>query len=220
MSRFGRDYLKVGMYTEVIFPSQEIRFIAVNDGVYSERGSDEFMPIRNIFNEMYARDASKKIRAGLKSKGIRGNRLSAIPIYGYMLDPDDKTKWIIDPEAAPTVRRIYQMTLEGKGPFLIAKELQGDKILSPSAYMVKKGLGRFKNSSISDPCKWHAQSVADIIEKPEYMGHTVNFKTYKPSYKTNIKKNSPDKWLIVENTQEAIIGKETWESAQKMRTDV
>ena len=218
MSRFGRDYLKVGIYTEVMFPSKEIRFIAINDGVDSANGSDEFTAIRNIFNEMYAKDASKKIRASLKSKGMNGSRLSAIPIYGYMLDLTDKNKWVIDPEAAETVKRIYQMILEGKGPFLISKQLQNDKILSPSAYMSEKGFGRFKNSHISEPYKWHAQSVSDIIEKPEYMGHTVNFKTYKPSYKTNIKKRIPrENWLIIENTQEAIIDSETWNLAQKLR---
>jgi DNA invertase Pin-like site-specific DNA recombinase len=218
MSRFGRDYLKVGIYTEIIFPAKGVRFIAVNDNVDSENGNDELMAIRNIFNEMYARDTSKKIRAGLKSKGMRGRRLSVIPIYGYMLDPDDKNKWIIDREAAQTVKRIYQMVLGGKGPSLIAKELQKDKILSPSAYMVKKGFGRFKNSCIGDPYKWYAQSIADIIEKPEYMGHTVNFKTYKPSYKTAAKKKAPrEEWLIVENTQEAIIDRETWDAVQELR---
>jgi len=195
MSRFGRDYLKVGMYTEIVFPSKEVRFIAVNDGVDSAKGNDEFIAIRNIFNEMYARDTSKKIRASLKSKGMRGGRLSTIPIYGYMLDPNDKNKWIIDPEAAEIVKRIYKMILEGKGPFIISKELQNEKILSPSAYMAKKGFGRFKNSHITEPYNWYAQSIADIIEKPEYTGHTVNFKTYKPSYKINIKKN-PTRKLV------------------------
>ena len=188
MSRFGRDYLKVGFYTELVFPEKNIRFIAVNDGVDSINGNDEFAAIRNIFNEMYAKDTSKKIRSGLQSKGAGGGRLTNAPIYGYMLDTGNKNNWIIDYEAAAVVKSVYQMLLDGKGPFLIAKALKNEKILSPAAYMSEKGAGRFRNADISDPYKWNAQSVANMIAMPEYMGHTVNFKTYKASYKTKTKK--------------------------------
>ena len=222
MSRFGRNYLQVGMYTEMLFPEYGVHFIAVNDGVDSVRGDSEFTAIRNVFNEMYAKDTSKKIRATWQSKGRSGEHLTTIPPYGYKKDPNDKNHWIVDDEAAEVVRRIYRMAIEGKGPYEIARILASEKVERPSYYLAQRGLGKHKTSYNPDePYTWRGGTVADILSKPEYIGHTVNFRTYKESYKDKHSKMTPKEDLVIfENTQEAIIDKETWERVQTLRKTI
>ena len=178
MSRFGRDYLQVGMYTDVVFPEFGVHFIAVNDGVDSTRGESEFTAIRNVFNEMYARDTSKKIRATWQSKGKSGEHLTTIPPYGYMKSPEDKKKWIVDEEAAAVVQKIFSLCASGKGPTQIAKWLKQQQILNPTAYCHAKGLPT-SNKPTADPYKWTNETVSRILERVDYLGHTVNFKTTK-----------------------------------------
>lgn len=177
MSRLGRDYLKVGMYKET-FRKLGVRLIAVNDGVDSSR-DDDFTPFRNIMNEWYARDTSKKIRSTFKAKGEAGKRVASSPIYGYLKDPEDKEKWIIDEEAAAIVKRIYQMCMEGKGPYQIAQILTEEEIDIPAYHLQKMGFGLWKTRKIEHPQKWGSSTVTHILSKHEYCGHTVNFKTRK-----------------------------------------
>jgi hypothetical protein len=180
--------------------------------------SNDLAEIRDMFNDMNAREKSKKIRSVLKTKGAEGKKLTNTPIYGYRLDPEDKNKWVVDPEAAEVVKLVYQMYVEGQGPYRIAKALHDKKILTPTAYMSKARIGKFRNYTVSDPYKWNAQTVTNILEMPEYAGHTVNFKTYKPSHKNIKKKTAPrEDWLIFRNTHEAVIDEATWEEAQKRR---
>lgn len=216
MSRLGRDYLKVGFYTEVMFVEKNIRFIAINNGIDSANQTDsDFTPFLNIINEWYAKDTSKKIRAVMKAKGESGKHLTTRPPYGYMKSPDDKTKWIVDDEAAQIVKKIFDLCLEGYGTSQIARILKNEKILTPFSYWHGKGQA-FKSSE--NPYNWSADTIAGIIEKKEYLGHTVNFKTYKQSYKSKKKCTNPEeKQLIFENTHEAIIDVDTWERVQELR---
>lgn len=216
MSRLGRDYLKVGFYTEVMFVEKNIRFIAINNGIDSANQTDsDFTPFLNIINEWYAKDTSKKIRAVMKAKGESGKHLTTRPPFGYMKSPDDKTKWIVDDEAAQIVKKIFALCLEGYGTSQIARILKDEKILTPFSYWNSKGQA-FKSSE--KPYNWSADTIAGIIEKKEYLGHTVNFKTYKQSYKSKKKCSNPEeKHLIFENTHEAIIDIDTWERVQALR---
>jgi len=217
MSRFGRDYLQVGMYTDILFPDFGVHFIAVNDGVDSTRGENEFTAIRNVFNEMYARDTSKKIRATWQSKGKSGEHLCTNPPYGYMKDPNDKTKWIVDEEAAAVVQTIFSLCVDGMGPTQIAKWLRAKQILTPSAYWKSKGIKK-PVAVTDDPYKWVNETVSAILERLEYLGHTVNFKTKKQSYKS--KKtlwNDPDDWAVFENTQPPIIEESVFVIVQNIR---
>lgn len=216
MSRLGRDYLKVGFYTEVMFVEKNIRFIAINNGIDSANQTDsDFTPFLNIINEWYAKDTSKKIRAVMKAKGESGKHLTTRPPFGYMKSPDDKTKWIVDDEAAQIVKKIFALCLEGYGTSQIARILKDEKILTPFSYWNSKGQA-FKSSK--NPYNWSADTIAGIIEKKEYLGHTVNFKTYKQSYKSKKKCTNPEeKQLIFENTHEAIIDIDTWERVQELR---
>ncbi|MBP3447631.1 MAG: recombinase family protein [Clostridia bacterium] len=216
MSRLGRDYLKVGFYTEVMFVEKNIRFIAINNGIDSANQTDsDFTPFLNIINEWYAKDTSKKIRAVMKAKGESGKHLTTRPPYGYMKSPDDTTKWIVDDEAAQIVKKIFALCLEGYGTSQIARILKDKKILTPFSYWNSKGQA-FKSSG--NPYNWSADTIAGIIEKKEYLGHTVNFKTYKQSYKSKKKLHNPEeKHLIFENTHEAIIDVDTWERVQELR---
>ena len=217
MSRFGRNYLQVGMYTEVMFPDYGVHFIAVNDGVDSVRGDSEFTAIRNVFNEMYAKDTSKKIRATWQSKGRSGEHLCTIPPYGYMKHPEDKKKWIIDEEAAAIVQKIFSLCMDGLGPTQIAKWLRQQKIENPTAYCMRKGLPT-SNKPTADPYKWTNETVSRILERMDYLGHTVNFKTTKQSFKSKKKLwNDPSEWVIFENTQEAIIEESVFLVVQKIR---
>ena len=217
MSRFGRDYLQVGMYTDVLFPDFGVHFIAVNDGVDSTRGENEFTAIRNVFNEMYARDTSKKIRATWQSKGKSGEHLTTIPPYGYIKDPEDKKKWIVDEEAAAVVQKIFALCVSGKGPTQIAKWLKQQQILNPTAYAHSKGLPA-SNKPTADPCRWTNETVCRILDRVDYLGHTVNFKTKKRSYKSKKKLwNDPADWVIFENTQPPIIEESVFIIVQNIR---
>lgn len=221
MSRIGRNYLEVGFYTEVLFRKKNVRFIAISNNVDSalNDGSNEFAPFLNIMNEWYVRDTSRKIKSVLHNKGMEGKHLTSNAIYGYKKDPDAPDRWIIDEEAAAVVRRIYQLIIEGNGPMQVARILKDEKIERPSYYLAKQGLGTCRGScDMSRPYTWTATTVSDIVRKPEYMGHTVNFRTKKLSYKDkNSVHNSPEDWIIFENTQEAIVDEETWLTVQKIR---
>lgn len=216
MSRFGRNYIMVGYYTEILFEQAGIRFIAVNDGVDNEHDSDEFTPFRNIINEWYARDTSKKVRAVLRAKGTSGKHLSAIPPYGYRKDPIDSAKWIIDEEAAPIVREVYKMFVEGKTPIQIANILNDRKVDSPLVHFVKNGMpNRARKDGIP---LWSGPSIYNMLGQEAYTGCTVNFKTLKKSYKSKDQIILPkEEWKIFENTQEAIIDKDTFAIVQQMR---
>lgn len=217
MSRFGRDYLQVGFYTDMLFPDFGVHFIAVNDGVDSTRGENEFTAIRNVFNEMYARDTSKKIRATWQSKGKSGEHLTTIPPYGYMKDPDNKKKWIIDEEAAAVVQQIFALCVSGMGPTQIAKWLEKHEIYNPTAYSQAKGRP-VTNKPTANPYKWTNETVSRTLERIEYLGHTVNFKTRKQSYKSKKKLwNNPSEWVIFENTQPPIVEESVFLIVQNIR---
>ena len=214
MSRMGRDYLKVGYYTESFFVERDIRYIAINDGVDSDKGDNDFTPFRNLFNDFYARDTSKKIRAVMRAKGNAGEHLCTNPPYGYMKDPADKKKWIVDEEAAEIVKRIFDLCIAGKGPMQIAKLLTDEHILTVKAHYAQ----RAGKPLPEKPYHWDPKSVAGILERPEYTGCTVNFKTYSKSHK--LKKrlyNVPENQRIFPNTQPAIIDEQVFVRVQELR---
>lgn len=214
MSRMGRDYLKVGYYTESFFAERDIRYIAINDGVDSDKGDNDFTPFRNLFNDFYARDTSKKIRAVIRAKGNAGEHLCTNPPYGYMKDPADKKKWIVDEEAAEIVRRIFDLCIAGKGPMQIAKLLTAEHVLTVKAHYAQ----RDGKPLPEKPYQWSPKSVAGILERPEYTGCTVNFKTYSKSHK--LKKrlhNAPENQRIFSNTQPAIIEEQVFARVQELR---
>lgn len=218
MSRLGRDYLKVGYYTEIAFPNAEVRFIAINNGVDSANQQDsDFTPFLNIINEWYAKDTSKKIRAVFKAKGESGKPLCTTPPFGYKKDPDDKNHWIVDEDAAKVVKYIFQLCIEGYGPTQIAHKLKDEGIFTPSYYF--KSIGLYPTAIITEePCKWSARPVANILDKQEYLGHTINFKTRRKSYKIKKKiDNDPSEWKVFKNKHEAIIDEETFSTVQKIR---
>ena len=193
MSRLGRDYLKVGFYTEVLFVEKGVRFIAINNGIDSANQQDsDFTPFLNIINEWYAKDTSKKIRAVMKSKGEAGEHLCTNPPYGYMKDPENKKRWIVDEEAAEVVKRIFALCLDGYGPSQIARILKEDKIITPTIHFQQTGRAT-RNAPPDNPYNWTGDTIADILERPEYQGHTVNFKTYKQSYKSKKTCYNPEK---------------------------
>jgi len=217
MSRLGRDYLQVGMYTEIFFPEHDVHFIAVNDGVDSNQEDNEFTPFRNIINEWYAKDTSKKIRAVKRSKGMAGEHIGSHPPYGYMKNPENKKEWIVDEEAAEVVREIFRLCVGGYGPTRIANILTERKILCPTYYALEKG-GKPRTTLPVDKFAWNGPVVAKILDRMDYLGHTVNFKTHVKSYKVHKTiYNSPDQWKVFEGTHEAIIDKETFEIVQKIR---
>ena len=222
MSRAGRDYLQTGFYTEVFFRQHGVHFIAIANGVDSEdQNSNEFAPFLNIMNEWYLRDQSRKVSAAYKIKGNSGKHTYTHAIYGYKKDPEDKDRWIIDEEAAAVVRRIFQLSIEGHGGYEIAQILTREKVESPSYYLASRGIGLFKNrKDMTRPYDWYGNSVNVLLSKPEYMGHTVNFRTSKKSYKDKRIMNPPEDWLIFENTHEAIVDPETWHLAQQTRKTV
>lgn len=218
MSRLGRDYLQVGMYTEMIFPNADIRFIAINNGVDSINGTENDMtPFINLFNEFYAKDTSKKIRAVFKAKGNAGKPLSTNPPYGYLKDPDDKYHWILDEEAAPVVKEIFALCVAGRGPSQIASELERRGIPTPSEHYALIGVSCAAQKS-EQARHWQTRTISGILQKKEYLGHTVNFKTYRKSFKCKKKiDNAPSEWVIFENTHEAIIDQETFDIVQRIR---
>lgn len=218
MSRLGRDYLKVGYYTEIVFPEAEVRFIAINNGVDSFNQTDnDLTPFINIFNEFYAKDTSKKIKAVFKAKGESGKPLATNPPYGYLKDKNDKNKWVVDEVASEVVKEIFRLCVNGFGPSQIARELKSREIPTPSEYFESIGVKTpYRKSEIKN--NWQARTIADLLDKMEYLGHTVNFKTYKKSYKSKkFIKNPKEKWQIFENTHEAIIDKETFDIVQRIR---
>lgn len=219
LSRFGRDYLKVGFYTEIMFPEKGVRFIAINNSVDSANPTEnDFTPFLNIMNEWYAKDTSNKIRTIFRSRMQDGKRCSGAIPYGYRRDPEDKNHLLIDEEAAKVVRRIYQMVIDGMGSQAIANQLTADNVLIPSAYLEQSEHGESRNHSYHDPCRWNSTAVSYILDKQEYMGHTVLGKTICENFKTKKRRKArPDELIIFENTHEPIIDAETWHLVQKLR---
>ncbi|NMA25947.1 MAG: recombinase family protein [Clostridiales bacterium] len=215
MSRFGRNYLEVGMYTEVMFPEKDVRFIAVNDGVDSDRGDNDFTPFRNIINEWYAKDTSKKVRAVFKAKGMSGQRLGTHIPYGYLKGEDGKL--VEDVETSPVVRLIFQLAAEGNGPCRIARMLREREIITPSTLAFRRhGSTAFYDPD--HPYHWRESTIINILKRKEYLGHTVNFKTTKKSFKCKKTVHNPeDKQMVFENTHKALIDRETWDIVQKNR---
>ena len=216
MSRLGRDYIMVGQLQEM-FRINGVRLIALNDNVDTLRGEDDLVPFRNIMNEWYAKDISKKIKSTFKSKGNSGKHVASSAPYGYLKDPNDKNHWIVDEEAAEIVRRMFMMTMEGKGPYQIAQILESEKVLIPGAYLAKKGAGLYQNKVFENPYHWSSSTIASILKKREYLGHTVNFKTAKHFKDKKSHYVSEDNWLIFENTQEPIIDQELFDNVQRVR---
>lgn len=216
MSRLGRDYLQVGYYTDTYFSDRNIRFIAVNDCVDSADGENELAPFRNVMNEMYARDISRKVRSSHRLRGNAGEPLSQPP-YGYMKSPENKKKWIVDAEAAQVVQDIFRMCLEGKGNETIARILQEQKVLIPMAYWQSKGLPRGGKKTQPNPYKWGKTTVAKILAQQEYCGDIINFKTYSKSFKNKSRIPNPEEnWAVFKNVHEPIIDRETFEAVQKL----
>lgn len=215
LSRLGRDYVSVGNYTDSYFPEHNVRFIAVNDAIDSDEGESEIAPFKNILNEMYARDISKKIRSSHRLRGSMGEPLSQPP-YGYMKSPENKKKWIIDPEAATVVKSIFKMCLDGKGNETIARELQENEVLIPMAYWRSKGLNRGGKKTQTNPYKWCKTTIQKILSQQEYCGDIINFKTYSKSFKNKTRyENSKENWAVFKDVNEPIIDRETFETVQK-----
>lgn len=218
MSRLGRDYLKVGQVMEIL-RQRGVRLIAINDGVDSLKGDDDFTPFRNIMNEFYARDTSRKIRSVFKSKGMSGKHLTGTVIYGYLWD-EKREHWLVDEEAAEVVRRIFSLTLEGYGPYQIACKLSADRIEIPVVHLARFNEGVNRSKPVKDPYGWGSSTIVNILKKREYLGHTINFKTRKHFKDKKSHYVSEDEWTIFENTHEAIIDQQTFDLAQKIRSNV
>lgn len=215
MSRFGRNYLEVGMYTEIMFPDKDVRFIAINDGVDSARDDNDFTPFRNIINEWYAKDTSKKIRAVFRAKGLSGKRLSTQTPYGYL--KGENGQLIEDTETAPVVRLIFRLAVEGNGPGKIARILREKQIVTPGTLEFHR-TGRTSRYNPEFPYQWHESTVVNILEQKDYLGNTYNFKTTKKSYKSKkVIRNPEEKQVVFENTHVALIDQETWDLVQKAR---
>lgn len=215
-SRFGRNYLEVGQYTDYYFPEHNIRFIAINDCIDSENGEDDFSAFRNVMNEMYAKDISRKVRSSHRLRGNAGEPL-APPPYGYVKDPANKKKWIIDPDAAEVVQRIFRLCIEGNGNETIARILQDDKILVPQAYWQSKGMSRGGKKTQPNPYKWCKTTIAKMLEQQEYCGDIINFKSYSKSFRNKTRVENPkENWAIFKDVHEPIIDRETWERVQAL----
>ena len=216
MSRFGRDYVRVGFYTENVFPDMNVRFLAINDSVDSATGENEIIPFKNILNEWYARDTSKKVRAVFRAKGMAGESIATNIPYGYMKDPANPKHWIVDEPASKVVQRIFQYCMDGLGVTHIANQLRKAEIEVPTVHACNAGYR--KSGRTFNPYDWHNTTVARILERREYLGHTINFKTYRKSYKNRKKlANDPSEHVIFENTHEAIIKEEVFEKVQQIR---
>ena len=216
LSRLGREYSYMGRLQDFIFPAYDVRFIAVNDDVDSARGENDFAVFKNVFNDYYAKDTSRKIRAVVKMRGEAGEHIASHPPFGYMKDPEDKKKWIVDEEAAHIVRRIFDLCIAGKGPMQIAKLLTAEKVLTVTAYHARQ-----EHRALPDePCRWNGNAVVKILERREYTGCTVNFKTYTKSLKFKKRMENPtENWRIFEDTQPAIIEPGQWERVQELRSN-
>ena len=219
MSRFGRDYLQVGTYMEVL-RKNDTRLIALNDNADTLKGDDEFTPFRNIMNEWYARDTSKKVRSAFQAKNLAGKHTSSAVPYGYLKSETDKNQWIVDPVAAAVVKRIFQMTMEGKGPYQIAQILSDEHVEIPAYYHQKFGIGLWQSREIKKPYNWGSSTIAHILDNPSYLGHTCNFKTRKHFKDKKSHYVDQDQWTIIENTHEAIIDQETFDNAQRLRRNI
>ena len=207
LSRLGRNYLQVGMYTEVLFPQKGVRYIAINDGVDSMQGDNELTPLKNLFNEWMVRDTSKKIKAAFRSKGMSGKPITSQPVYGYLKGEDGG--FVIDEEAAPVVRQIFSLCLAGYGPTQIARKLTEQNIPTPGTLEYRR-TGSMRRYYPDYPCKWATNTVVHILERKEYLGHTVNFKTESPSYKVKKTVCTPEeKQAVFENTHEPILDRDT-----------
>ena len=215
MSRLGRDYLKVGQVMEIL-RQRGVRLIAINDGVDSLKGDDDFTPFRNIMNEFYARDTSRKIRSVFKSKGMSGKHLTGTVIYGYLWD-EKREHWLVDEEAAEVVRRIFSLTMEGCGPYQISKLLSEAKVEIPAVHLARFDEGVNRTKPVKDPYGWGSSTIVNILKKREYLGHTVNFKTRKHFKDKKSHYVDESEWTIFENTHEAIIDQETFDNVQRIR---
>ena len=215
MSRLGRDYLKVGQVMEIL-RQRGVRLIAINDGVDSLKGDDDFTPFRNIMNEFYARDTSRKIRSVFKSKGMSGKHLTGTVIYGYLWD-ERREHWLVDEEAAEVVRRIFSLTMEGYGPYQISKLLSEAKVEIPAVHLARFHEGVNRTKPVKDPYGWGSSTIVNILKKREYLGHTVNFKTRKHFKDKKSHYVDESEWTIFENTHEAIIDQETFDNVQRIR---
>ena len=215
-SRFGRNYLEVGQYTDYYFPEHNIRFIAINDCIDSDNGEDDFSAFRNVMNEMYAKDISRKVRSSHRLRGNAGEPL-APPPYGYVKDPENKKKWIIDPDAAEVVQRIFRLCIEGNGNETIARILQDDRVLVPQAYWQSKGMSRGGKKTQPNPYKWCKTTIAKMLEQQEYCGDIINFKSYSKSFRNKTRVENPkENWAIFKDVHEPIINRETWERVQEL----
>lgn len=217
LSRLGRNYIEVGRLTEEFFPEHDIRLVAVSDNIDTAEGENELAPIRNLFNEWYARDISKKRRISNKIKGNAGEPMGQPP-YGYIKDPNDPKRWIVDDEAAQVVRRVYSMTLDGMGTEQIAAQLERDGILTPRAYWLQKGIKRPGKGKQQPPTKWNSSTVVKILSLQEYCGDILNFKTYSKSYKNKKRiENDRENWVVFKDVHEPIIDRAVWEQVQQKR---
>ena len=217
LSRLGRDYLKTGELIEMVFPDYDVRYIAINDGVDTFKSENELMAFKNIFNDWYARDTSKKIRAVQKAKAQAGKPLATHPPYGYKKSDTDKNQWVVDEEAAAVVKRIFQLCIEGNGPTVIANILTTDSVPTPTAYCRSKGMNVCNQNAKTK--HWGMATVVHILERMEYLGHTVNYKTYRKSYKNKkMYENPKENWLIIENTHEPIISQHDFDLVQEIRS--
>ena len=220
LSRLGRNYIEVGKLTEEFFPENNIRLVSVSDCLDTDEGENDLTPIRNLFNEWYSRDISKKRRLSNKIKGGSGIPLSPPP-YGYIKDPNDPHRWIIDDEAASIVRRIFDMSLNGMGNFQIAVALSDERVLTPSEYAIRKGIkkaGGTSGKTSDDPCKWAQSTVLDILTKQEYCGDVINFKTYSISFKSRKRyTNNPENILVFKDVHKPIIDRTVFETLESRR---
>ena len=220
MSRLGRNYIEVGRLMEEFFPEHDIRLVAVSDGIDTFEGDNELAPIKNLFNEWYARDISKKRRISNKIKGNSGEPMGP-PLYGYKKDPDDPKHWIVDEEAAAVVRRIFDMTISGMGAEQIATKLEADDVLTPRAYWLTKGVKRPGRGKEQPPTHWNCSSVVHILTAQEYCGDIINFKTYSKSYKLKKRiENDPENWVIFKDVHTPIIERAVWEKVQEKRGQI
>ena len=216
LSRLGRDYVSVGQYTDTYFPEHNVRFIAVNDMVDSDEGENEIAPFKNVMNELYARDISRKVRSSYRIRGSAGEPLS-LPPYGYMKSPENPKRWVIDPEAAKVVRDIFRMYLEGKGSDTIARILQERKVLNCTAYWQSKGFRRGGKKTQPNPYKWKNSTILKMLGRQEYCGDIVNFKTYSKSFKNKKRQeNPPENWTVFKDVHDPIISRDTFEQVQKL----
>lgn len=221
MSRFGRNHLWVGIYTQEVFPSHGVRFIAVHDNYDSSKSeafADISIPIKNLMNEWYAADTSRKVRASKKAKGMRGESLAAMPPYGYLKDPEDSTKWIVDENVRDVVGLIFSETLKGNGPAKISKMLEEKGVLTPTAYKRSRNIPVANKSVVINDTIWNTSTIYNILRNIAYCGHTLNFKTYRLSFKDHRRRENPEEnQVIFHHTHEAIISESTFEEVQRMR---